>query len=270
MPNDCTAPRYSVVYDRMYSLRGVAGIQYTTLNMVNQTKNRAVKRDTMRTKIREEIVYGSGGLPGTSVVNTIIPANATSSNYQFALCPVGLTSAVLSSGAFVNGTAGNIDPPHLRKLFNLAVDFRYYRVLSGKLIWTPSVGSNQTGLIVLSSSRDPGDSSFAAQAAYSSGPNYKTVNLSAVNKEVSIPLDVDSTWKKVSGVLSCPGGTAPFQGTTTGSALVNTNSVSDVCFSSVSVNIINATTSSAQVNYGLLAVEYDVEFKGVIDAAVNG
>lgn len=238
--------------------------------MVNkQNKGRRVQpnKDGLRTTIREELTKGTPtGIDATAVA-AIIPANGTAASYSYALGPAGLRSAYYSGSGFLAG--GNVDPPHLRKLFNIASDFKYYRVLGGKLIFVPNYGSTQSGQIVLSSSRDVGDSSQAAQAAYSSSVNYRTFNLSQVNKEISIPLDVDSAWKKVTSVLSVPGQTSPFNGSAGSATIIPMNTVNDLCFTGISMTVTNPSAVASETNYGVFMLSYDVEFKGLIDAVVN-
>lgn len=235
----------------------------------NRNKSNAQPRDTMRTHVREELVVGSGSNPGTSVAQIIIPANSGSSGLQYVLSPLGLAAPTVSNGVYSTVTTANIDPPHLRKLYNMAIDFKRYRVLSGKLIFVPNYGSAiGSGLITLASSYDPQDiDSATVQVAYSSSQSFKTFNLSQVNKEISIPLDVDTSWKKVTNLLAVAGNTNPYTGPST--AIVPVNTVNDIAFTAIGAIIVNAPISSNAVNYGFLAVEYEVEFKGVIDSAIN-
>lgn len=241
--------------------------------MPNNTQSKKAakgrSRDSLTTHVREELVYGTATGPAAGVVAAIISAGQTSSSYNFVLSPLGLTCATLAAGVYSSGVNYNADFPHLRKLFNLSQDFRYYRVLSGKLIFTPNVGSTQAGQVVLNSSRDPSDVLTSAQIAYSSGPNYKTFNLSMVNKDIFVPLDVDSSWKKVSSILSIPASATAMHGNTNNTGLVPMATVADLAFSSVGVNVINPTTQSIDVSYGIITIEYDVELRGIMDSAVN-
>jgi hypothetical protein len=229
---------------------------------VKKNQSSRIKRDTMRTKVTEQLVVGTSGAAGTTSVSAL---TNSSGNFScgYILNPTGLTSATLASGVWTAGTVGNTDPPHLRKLNNMSVDFMYYRVLGGKLNFVPNVGTTQQGVVVLASSRDAIDAGISAQVAYASSNTYKTFNLSA-GKTFSIPLDVDSSWKKISSVLTLPGNSVPFTGAS--SQVVPCNSVNDLSFSSVMCTINGA---GSVVSAGFLTVEYEVEFKGVIDSAVN-
>lgn len=235
----------------------------------NNNNNRQAVRDGLRTKVREEVMIGSAGGPGSNVVNLTVPPSSSSSSVSMPLNPAGLGCATYASGGFVNTSGPNVDYPHLRKLNTLAADFRYYRVLSGKLIFTPNVGSTSAGQVVLSSSRDVSDSGISAQIAYASGPNYRVFNLSGVGREISIPLDIDTAWKKVSYVLTCSGGTSPYLGAGPVSALIPVNSVADLCFTSIAVTVNNAPLQSGASLYGYVTVEYELELKGLIDSTVN-
>lgn len=253
------------MYTVMYSLTAVGGIQYTTeMARQNSKKGPKVGRDTMRTKVIEQLVMGgSSSGPGTTAVAAVTNASGVYSG-SYILNTSGLSSATLVSGAYVTGAIANVDPPHLRKLYNMAQDFKYYRVLSGKFSLVPNVGTTQQGVVVLASSRDVLDAGQSAQVAYASSATYKTFNLS-LGKTMSIPLDVDSSWKKVTGALSIPGNTYPFyNGSNT--MLVPANTVNDLSFSGVMCSINNAGSS---INAGFLTVEYEVEFKGIIDSNIN-
>ena len=232
-----------------------------------QSRKAQMPRDGLRTHIREELTKGSVQNIDARAVTATILNGGTSGSYNYVLSPLGLTSAYLSSGNFIAG--GNVDPPHLRKLYGMALDFKYYRVLSGKLIFVPNYGSTQPGQLVMSSSRDVGDSSNYAQSAYSSGPNYKTFNLSLVTKEISVVLDVDTSWKKVTTVLSVPGQSIPFTGTAGAATIIPVNTVNDLCFSGVAMTVSVPTAVTADTSFGVFMVDYEIEFKGIIDSAVN-
>lgn len=252
----------------MYSLSAVAGIPYTTemakSNKMKKSGKQIMSKDTMRTTVRDLLVLGVAGAPGAGVVN--ISTDSTGNyNDQFFLSPLGLTAASLSSTTWSNGSTNNVEKPHLRKLYNLAGDFRQYRVTSGKLTWIPGCATTTPGLITMSSSSDPFDMVTATALAYSGGSNYRTFNLSA-GKECTIPLSVDSSWKKVTSVLSCPMGPV-FDGSGTATnVVVNVATLQDLCFSALGVNV---TGASGVVAVGTFRVELDVEFRGIIDLAAN-
>lgn len=238
--------------------------------MSSSQKRVRAATDGLRTEIREEIVVGSGGVPGTGVITPTLAANATAVNGTAILSPVGLSAAFLSaSTTFTQGSFGAVENPHLRKLYNLALDFKYYRVTRGKIIFTPNVGSTTTGQLVMASFRDPMDASTVPQVAYASGPSYRVFNLSNTNKEISIPMDLDSSWKKITSVLSIPGGSAPFSSTAGASALITVNSASDLSFTTFSWLLTNPVANTNSVTYGNFSAVYEVEFKGIIDSAIN-
>lgn len=274
MSNDCTFSRLKVspqVYMQMYSLTAVGGIQYTTemankqsISKMKKGKSGGQRSDLLRTHMSEQLMVGVAGGPGVDVFGLTTNASGIV-NDQLFLCPFGLTAASLSTSAWSNGAANNVEKPHLRKLFNVASDFRQYRVLSGKLTFVPNIGANTAGLLTMSSSADPFDMVTATAVAYSSGPSYKTFQLSS-NKEVSIPLSVDSSWKKNSAVLSCPMGSV-FDGSGTATnVVVNVATLDDLCFSALGFNVQSATASTF---VGTFRLDYEVEFRGLIDVASN-
>lgn len=220
-------------------------------------------KDTMRTTLREMVMMGTAGSPGTTVYAPV--TDAIGANDRFFLSPVGLTAATLSASTYADGSTTNVEKPHLRKLYNLALDFRLYRVLSGKLVWVPGCAVTTPGQITMSSSADPFDGVVATAVAYSSGQSYKTFNLSA-GKECSIALSVDPSWKKISSVMSCPMGSV-FDGSgTAANVVINVASLDDLCFTTIGVNVQG---SGSGVTVGTFRMEYEVEFKGLIDAATN-
>jgi hypothetical protein len=233
--------------------------------MMNKRKTpKGYRSDTLHTHLSEQLMVGVSGGPGTGVYGSTTDASGVFNDSLF-LCPLGLTAASLSASAYSNGSANNVEKPHLRKLWNLSLDFRSYRVTSGKLTFVPNIGSNTAGTITLSSSSDPFDMVTATAVAYSSGPSYKTFQLSA-NKECVIPLSVDPSWKKVSPILSCPMGPV-FDGSGTATnVVVNVATLDDLCFSAIGINIQNAPATTF---IGTFRLDYEVEFRGIIDTAAN-
>jgi hypothetical protein len=220
---------------------------------------------------REGLLVPHSGAPGTAIGS--ITSNASGNgNTAFVLAPVGLTAATFASGVYTNGTTCNISAPPLRGLFNKAVDFQMYRVTRAKLIFVSNQGTTCIGRITLAAYTDPLDASSITYDSYVSGPNTKKFDVSsAATRDVSIPVPVDSSWKKVSSILTVPGNVYPFNGADATSA-VTVNTVGDLCFGAISVNLSGfgvGTSVSANSNVGTFMLEYDVEFKGVIDSAVN-
>jgi len=203
--------------------------------------------------------------PATTGLNVTTASNGTT-NYSGILCPLGLTSVILVSGVFNNpSSGGNVLPPTLRGFFNKATGFQMYRVTRAKLVFVGSVSSNTTGNITMCGYTDPIDVSSIAYAPLSSGPGTRTFSLaSAATKEVSVPIPVDSTWKKVSGDLTTVSNTYPFSGSSAG--FIPLATVADLSFGAWAVFVTGASASSV---VGSLYVDYDVEFKSPIDSAVN-
>lgn len=191
--------------------------------------------------------------------------------FQQVLAPIGLTSTVLSSGNYTAGTYGNVTGPPLRGLYNKASDFQWYRISRARLIFVSNMGSTATGQITLSGYTDPADTLAVTTQAYVSGANTKTFDISAgAGKELSVPVPVDSTWKKVSSVMSYPGNAFPFTGAAA-TSFVAVATVSDLACGAVGAYITGFSmgTLVGGAFVGTLHLEYDIEFKGVIDSAVN-
>lgn len=237
--------------------------------------NMAVKKSTKRvaatnhrfTNLREVLLTpGPGKNPSQSPLVLTAAADGTATLSQI-LTPVGLTSSTLGPNqAYVSGTYGNVTGPALRGLYNKAIDFGMYRVSRARLIFVGGVGSTATGQITLAGYSDPYDVAIVTAQVFVSGPNTKTFDLaSSSSKELSVPIPVDSSWKKVSSILTVPGNGYPFKAADSSSIAVIAT-VADLSFGAVS---ISATGTDASKQLGTVHIEYDVEFKDPIDFALN-
>lgn len=248
----------------MYSHRQIIQKQKDT-NMSNKNKQMKAKvvANHRFTGLREVVLTGgTGGLTSNALaINT--NAGGTTSG-SFSLCPLGLSAAKLAAGVYTNGT-NNVCSPPLRGLYNRGLDFQMYRVLRAKLVFVGATGSTTSGIITLVGYTSVIDVSLSTGLAQLSGPNTKSFDLAIGSaKELSVPIPVDTSWKKVSSFLSVPGNSAPFFGGTDTAAVVA--SADDLCFGAVSYVVGSAPANSYM---GTLFIDYDVEFRGVIDSSVN-
>lgn len=218
--------------------------------------------------LREALLApGPGGTPGTNAAPIGQLVTNTQYNNAWVLAPLGLTSVQLGASSYTRGSLGNVSGPPLRGLYNRAVDFQWYRVTRAKLVFVGSVSSTIGGTIALAGYSDPFDVTNLTLSATVSGPSTRTFDAaSASTKELSVPVPVDSSWKKCSSVLTMPGDVYPFSGANAGSLAV-VNSVSDLAFGAVS--IVWQTDAPANTNLGRVFLDYDVEFRGPIDSSVN-
>lgn len=214
---------------------------------------------------RDAVLVGSaGGSPG-SVPLTIASNGSGSASGSFPLAPIGLTAVRVVSGVPTIGGSGNVVGPLLRGLYNRAIDFQWYRVTRARLVFVGTVGSTMTGTLTLAAYSSAIDASINTSQALVSGPSTKVFNLAAsTNKELSIPIPTDSSWRRVTNVLSTIGSASPFFGPA--DAIVPVATVDDVCFAGVSYLVAGA---SASLPMGLLYVDYDVEFRGPVDSSLN-
>lgn len=216
-------------------------------------------------QLREQLlVQAPGPTPGSAGSTASTNASGSGSG-SWILNPLGITGATLSGSTFTY-TYGNVVGPPLRGLYNRAVDFQWYRVSRAKFVFVSSVGSTTPGQMTLSAYTDPLDVGNLTYPAYSSSGSTKVFDLATVaTREASIPIPVDSSWKKVSSMTVLPGNSYPFVATSA-STLVCANSVADLCFGAVSATWTSNVVSG---NLGAFFIEYDVEFKSPIDPAVN-
>lgn len=207
---------------------------------------------------------GTGSSPGTNpLVLVTNSSGATSGSSCFA--PLGLTAVRVVSGVVTIGGTGNVTAPLLRGLYNRAVDFQMYRVTRAKLVFVGNVGSTSTGILTLCGYTSAYDVANTTGVAQISGANTRVFDLaSSSSKELSVPVPVDTSWKKVSSILSTAGVSPPMFGQS--DSIVPAATVDDLAFCSISYAVSNGGASST---VGYLFLDYDVEFKGVIDAGVN-
>jgi len=210
------------------------------------------------------MVGGTGGTPGTTALMLVSNSSGSVSGSS-PLSPLGLTGVRIISGALTIGGTGNVCAPLLRGLYNKAVDFQLYRILRAKLVFVGAIGSTISGSLTLCAYTDPLDTNVGTTPSTISGPSTRVFDLaSSSSREISIPIPYDPSWKKVGHILSTAGASAPFFGTS--DTLVSVNSVQDLCFAGVSYYVTGAPGTTT---LGSLYVDYDVEFKGVIDSSVN-
>jgi len=117
----------------------------------------------------------------------------------------------------------------------------------------------------MASSADVADLTVNIQEAYIVGPGSKSYDLStAGGKEIRLPCQVDSSWKKVSNTLSCRNDAQPYFSNTVG--VIQENTVNDLTFTSIGLQVVG---SPAAVTVGTMFMEYDVEFDMPISTAYN-
>jgi len=222
--------------------------------------------------LREAILAGGAGPAPSSNSLAINTNSGGATSGSFALSPIGLTSATTgatNTGTYSNGTAGNVCGPLLRGLYNRALDFQWYRVTRARLIFVGTQGSSTTGIITLVGYTSPLDVAIGTGIPQLSSSSTKTFDLSnASTKELSVPIPVDSSWKRVTSLLTVSGASVPFFGGST--SIVPVSTVDDICFGAVSYSVGSGPVGTGTGTYiGTLFLDYDVEFKGVIDASVN-
>lgn len=207
----------------------------------------------------------AGTTPPTQAILITSDANGVA-GFGVVLAPLGLTSAVLASGAYTNGTIGNVLAPNLRGLFAKAIDFQWYRVTRARLVAVCVTGANTVGSIVLSGYSDPMDIQTVTLTSNVAGPNNKSFPLAAaVGRELSVPIPVDGSWKKVSSIMTVPGNVYPFNAAAA-TSVASVATVADLSFGAIYVRVVGAPANTPVASF---YIDYDVEFKGPIDSSVN-
>jgi len=235
--------------------------------MANQKQKKTTKTSHVYHGCREAIQGNNPGSAPQAGGITITTGSTGVANYAGVFAPMGLTSVnVTSSGGFTQGTIGNLFPPTLRGLYLKATGFQWYRVTRAKLIFVGNVGSTTAGNVVLAGYTDPSDVNQIAYAAFVSGPNTKVFDLASTSsREASVPLPVDSSWKRCSSLLTTVGNVYPYNAANA-ACFATVNTVADLSFGAWAVYV---TGAGATVPVGSIYLDYDVEFKGPIDPAVN-
>lgn len=212
------------------------------------------------------LANGTGAVTNTAFVMT--SNGSGNGSGSFVLAPFGLAGATINAAGLTYDapTFGNIATPPLRGLYNRALDFQWYRVTRAKLVFASALGSTAIGQLTIAGYADPMDVSSNTTAATNSSANTRTFDLgSGAVKELSVPIPVDTSWKKCTAFLTTRGSTSPFSGGAT--SLVPVATVGDLAFGGVSWYLASATPSLG--NVGSLFVDYDVEFRGPIDSSIN-
>jgi len=218
--------------------------------------------------VREVVLNPSTGTGAITFPMPVASNAGGTGNGATVLTSIGLAGVTFSGGAYFNPASGvaNILRPALRGMYNRALDFQWYRVTRAKLVFVGSVGSTAVGTITLAAYTDAIDVAAQTIATVISGPNTKTFDIAtSSSKELSVPIPVDTSWKKVSSVLTVPANSYPFTAADATSFVV-LNTINDLSFGSIQWTCTGAGNAQA---LGSLYVDYDVEYKSPIDTSVN-
>lgn len=210
---------------------------------------------------------GTGAAPATTMQPISTNASGNGSG-NATLCPVGLTAPRLNASGIVYDTpsVGNVAGPQMRGLYYKALDFQWYRVTRAKLVFVGVQGSTATGTITLAAYTDPLDASSNTTASTVSSASTRTFDIAnSSSRELSVPIPVDTSWKKVTSYTMVRADAPPFFGASNG--LVAVNSVADLAFAGISWYVAGSAVSQPTV--GNLFIDYDVEFKSPIDFSLN-
>lgn len=236
----------------------------------NNSNNRKTVMNHSFKGVRDTLLVPQpGGLTNTALAVT--STNAGTGNNAWTFSPLGLTSVTLAGGVFSQGTTGNIVGPSLRSLYNRSLDFQWYRVTRAKVVFVGNVGSTVTGSLTMAAYTDPSDVGQITYQAFISGPGTRSFDMaSAATKEFSVPVPVDSSWKRVSSILTVPGNVYPYTAAAADCFSV-VNSVADLCFGAFTYYLTGYTSGGVATasNVGQFYLDYDVEFKSPVDVSVS-
>lgn len=224
------------------------------MNSKNSKNKGGAKRPTIQNHfvMREPILTDVA----TSAVYSATTGSSGVASGQMVLTPLGLASASIVSGT--PGDNAPVDNPHLRWLNTQALNFGSYRVLRAKLIFVAGIGSTTSGTIAMAGYKDASDSNVGLATAYTVGPYAKMFDLASgsTQRELSINLPVDTSWKKIGRALMVLGNSIPYVGAN--SVIVPVNTVNDLSFTTFGWQIVGAP---ANTPIGAFFLDYEVEFR---------
>jgi hypothetical protein len=168
---------------------------------------------------------------------------AASTTKEFTICPFGI-------GGITSGfVLGSWEAPHLVWFLNTARNFSQYRIVRASLVIVGNVPSTATGNFSVFSSPDAGDGSNTSFATTAPGVGIATL----ATRDYKVPLNIDSSWKKVTGTTMA----------NVGSVWAPLNNVNSLSSGMIAISN-NGTTA-----LGIAYLDYDVEFKGQINLVLN-
>lgn len=231
----------------------------------NQKKKNKVVQQHAFKRVRDPLVVNAtAATPGMVSLTTDGSGNGSQT---LTLSPVGLYGAASSpatAGQVATWSSAALQSPYLPWLYNQSRNFERYRVMNATLIAVGNLGSSATGRILLDSSTDMADNITVVTTATSTGGKVFDVGQLA-SREARLPLDVDSSWKKVSS--------RTFLFDASNTALLPVSSANDLSFSNVYMACYGASASSSAPVAGTIVaqfyLEYDVEFRDPISYGVN-
>lgn len=216
-------------------------------------------------KGRRQVQYRNVGQRG--VVDPVA-SDATSSSNAFTLAldsgGNGVFGMVFAprglSGVNAAGTTNvSITTPHLPWLLSTSRNFLEYRVSRATLVVVGNVGSTSSGTVAVQTTTDTIDvltpSAPGMGDLIAGGTSFALADLASSNKR--IPMRVDSTWKRSTGVTSQ---------LIAGNIVANATA-DELAFTAFILRVAGGPASSS----GCLTtyIEYDVEFRGVASASFN-
>lgn len=166
------------------------------------------------------------------------------------LAPIGVNAVEFSTGAQTT-----LESPHLPWMYQTSRNFGSFRILRANLIVVGNTGANVPGSITIHSTRDFSDTSGVVSSVLVGGVQFDVSSLATKNRV--IPLQVDSSWKKVTNTTS----------TAANGIIIPVNSVNDLVFTNITWIV-----TSGPVDTGIATgyIEYDVEFINPVATGYNG
>jgi hypothetical protein len=214
--------------------------------------------------IRDPVVVDAfSSTPTVSAVASDASGNGTATYVFSSYGTTGLTAFSSTSTGIITWTSVSLDKPYLSWLMNQAKGFKEYRISNAKLVFVGNVGSTATGRIAILSSPNSADIYTPLTLGNVIGGSVFDL-ASLASREKSIPLNIDSSWKRVSDKTMLQ-----FAGTP--ATISPSATVDDLSFCSVRVQLIAATQAGTLGVFTAanMFVVYDAEFRGPISPSLN-
>lgn len=199
-------------------------------------------------KVTDPVVTSAFSSPPSIV--TVSTDGAGAGAFSFPLSPLGLNAYDI-----VAKVQATVDAPHLPWLYNTARNFAKYRIVRANVIITGLIGSTSVGNVTCNSTPDYSDTSVNFTSTATGGITFDLASLASKNRVY--PLEIDSSWKKITNITSAG----------SGNNVYTINSINDLIFSCFNLDIKGAAATTNVIN---LYVEYDVEFSHPIGLGLNG
>lgn len=241
---------------------------------MNKTKNNNQTKKTLRQRrqntvkkvhVVDTIAEDASANASSIAIFQLIPSSGTISK-NLVLSPIGIQGLIASGASPPTFNPTFWDLPHMPWLYMASQGYQRYRVTNATLV---CIGQNTPtdiyGNVSIFSSADAADvcSNHGAHVPNSAGRSFSIASIGT--KNIRIPLNIDSSIKKVSSLCYDLG---TLSSGLPANMIVPLNSVNDLAFGAIMINITGYSGASG-VTPVSFQIEFDVEFMNPISPYKN-